>query len=417
VRVRLTGRGRTFLVLGVVLVAGAALLGFPDVTRVGALLVLLPLLAVASVWRARPRLEVRRTARPQQLRQGETGQVVLDLRNIGRRTLRQHLAEESLDDALGGPGRILLPRTEPGDVRRAAYEIGGGARGVYRPGPLRITVTDPFGLARAVRTVPPSGEVVVLPHIVRLSESRVRRHGGAGDWPVPHQVARHGEDDVSTRAYQQGDELRRIHWPATAHRAQLMVRQEDQPAQRRAVLILDSRRLAHHGGADGSFDWACSLLASVAVDLDHRGYTLHLVTTETVRSERAGSAMALPEVLRSLALALPEARDLDAVTRATRPVDGDVFVAVVGAYDGDELRPLIRSRRGDTAGIMLVVDRAAAGGTGHTAGGAASEVAEMALTAGWRTRVVAEDRPVGVAWRDVTAAESSRTVALTRGGA
>ncbi|GAA4424826.1 DUF58 domain-containing protein [Georgenia halophila] len=407
-RVRLTGRGRTFLTLGIAVIAVAALLGFPDITRIGALLAALPVLAVVSVWRARPRLEVRRDARPALLRPGDAGRVVLQVRNTGRRTVRQHLAEEQLDHALGGPTRFVLPRTVPGETRTAVYEVVGHQRGLYRPGPLAVSLQDPFSLARTRLTLPASGEIVVLPRIVPLDGSDLRRHGGAGDWPVPNQVAAHGEDDVSTRAYQHGDELRRIHWPATAHRAQLMVRQEEQPARRRAVLVLDSRRLAHHGRESGSFEWAVSALASVAVHLDARGHSLHLVSTETVREERAGSALPLPEILRHLALALPEAGDLEPVVAAARPLDAGLVVAVVGDGPPEPARQLARDRRSGTTGIMLALD-----GTGFDGSGPSSvaAVTDAALAAGWRVRPVTGETDVGALWRDITTVRAARLAA------
>ena len=58
-------------------------------------------------------------------------------------------------------------------------------------------------------------------------------------------VALHGEDDQTVREYRDGDDLRRIHWPATARTGELMVRQEDRPAKRRAVVVLDSRSSGH----------------------------------------------------------------------------------------------------------------------------------------------------------------------------
>ena len=41
------------------------------------------------------------------------------------------------------------------------------------------------------------------------------------------------------RAYQIGDDLRRIHWPVTAHRGELTVRQEGSSPIRSATLVLD----------------------------------------------------------------------------------------------------------------------------------------------------------------------------------
>ena len=56
---------------------------------------------------------------------------------------------------------------------------------------------------------------------------------------------------MTIREYRDGDDLRRIHWPATARTGDLMVRQEDRPAKRRAVVLLDPAPGAH-GGAGPS---------------------------------------------------------------------------------------------------------------------------------------------------------------------
>ncbi|PFG38085.1 uncharacterized protein (DUF58 family) [Georgenia soli] len=399
---RLTTRGRTFLALGVVVVGAAALLGFPDVTRIGVLLALLPVLAAASIWRRAPRLELRRTVVPAQVQRGDSGHVELVLHNVGRHATLPHLAEERLDPRLGAPARFVLPRMAPGERRTVSYGVEGRVRGTYRPGPLTLTLTDPFGLACSRTELPGSGEVVVLPRIVALDGAGVRRQGGAGEWPVPHMVATQGEDDVSTRNYQLGDDLRRIHWPATAHRAELMVRQEEQPARRRAVLVLDSRRLGHRGQGDASsFEWAVSALASAAVHLAGRGYGLHLVSTETVREGRAATVLSLGSVLRYLALALPEAADLEPVLRTARPLTAGVVVAVMSDGDPAALQPFVRARPGGTVGVMLVLD--APGFAGAPADGGAERAAAVARAAGWRTHVVTAGTDVASAWRRVTA--------------
>ena len=66
------------------------------------------------------------------------------------------------------------------------------------------------------------------------------------------------------REYRDGDDLRRIHWPASARTSGLMVRQEDRPAKRRAVVILDCRASGHAGsGRSGSLEWCVTTAASV----------------------------------------------------------------------------------------------------------------------------------------------------------
>ncbi len=96
--------------------------------------------------------------------------------------------------------------------------------------------------------------------------------GGAGD-SLARAAAVSGEDDIATREYRDGDDLRRVHWRSTAKRGELMVRREEQPRQMRATVLLDARARGHRGdGPASSFEWAVSAAASVAVhftDLKH----------------------------------------------------------------------------------------------------------------------------------------------------
>ena len=65
-------------------------------------------------------------------------------------------------------------------------------------------------------------------------------YAGAGDSRA-RSVAVHGEDDVATREYRHGDDLRRVHWRSTARVGELMVRREEQPWESRATVMLDTR--------------------------------------------------------------------------------------------------------------------------------------------------------------------------------
>ena len=87
----------------------------------------------------------------------------------------------------------------------------------------------------------------MLPRIEPLVGGRPPGNGVGAEGEIPFMVALHGEDDQSIREYRDGDDLRRIHWPATARTGDLMVRQEDRPARRRAMILLDPRAGAHQG--------------------------------------------------------------------------------------------------------------------------------------------------------------------------
>ncbi|WP_372430360.1 DUF58 domain-containing protein [Janibacter melonis] len=83
------------------------------------------------------------------------------------------------------------------------------------------------------------------------------------------------------REYRSGDELRRIHWPSTARTGQMMVRQDEQPGRRRALVLLDNRASSHAGtGGGGSLEWSVSATASVATHLVAHGLETYLATAD-----------------------------------------------------------------------------------------------------------------------------------------
>lgn len=352
---RLTTRGWVFLGAGAAVAVLSLLLGFPDLTRVGVLLAGLPLLAGVLGARTVPRLTLARTVTPARLAPGQDAVVRLVVRNAGQRPTPAYLAEERVMGA--GRARLFVPRLEPGGAHTVSYRLHGAARGVYRAGPLVLEIADLFGLTQGSVELPGSAEIIVLPRVEALGGAELRRVGDIGERPVPHTVASYGEEDVSTRQYRHGDDLRRVHWPATAHRAQLMVRQEEQPARRRAELVLDARRGVHAGeGQDSSFEWAVSALASAATHLAARGYALSLATAETVRSGHAESTLDLDHVLLRLALAEPVLDDLDHLVRAAAGTHAGVVVAAVTEYDEPTLRQVAAVRPSGALGVLLLLD-------------------------------------------------------------
>ncbi len=153
-------------------------------------------------------------------------------------------------------------------------------RGQFDVGPMRVRLSDPFGLVDAGPHVREHllarGDAprwCALP-AVPLSGAWT----GAGD-NRPRAFASGSAEDVTVREYRRGDDLRRVHWRSSAHAGELMVRREEQPWQSRATLFLDNRRSAHRGqGAASSLEHAVSLAASIAVHLVQRGFMVRLVT-------------------------------------------------------------------------------------------------------------------------------------------
>ena len=262
-RESLTTRGAAFLASGLVLVLAGLALGAHDLSRIGTALCALTLLAGLMGRRHDLSLVVERVARPSRITIDEPAVVVVTISNPSVTRAPMLLAEEHLDYSLGDRPRFVVPSLGSGGSTHVEYAVRAHARGAHRLGPLGVRVQDPFGLTLRHTSISSHDELLVLPRVVDLADGRALGRGLGAEGSVPHRVALHGEDDQSIREYRDGDDLRRIHWPATARTGELMVRQEDRPAKRRATVLLDTRARSHGGkGPSGSLEWAVTLAAS-----------------------------------------------------------------------------------------------------------------------------------------------------------
>nr|WP_306238860.1 DUF58 domain-containing protein [Ornithinimicrobium cryptoxanthini] len=226
-------------------------------------------------------------------------------------------------------------------------------------------------------------------------------------------VSLHGEDDVSIRQYRDGDELRRVHWPATAHRGEIMVRQEDRPARRRAVLLLDSRAGAYPGtGFQPAFEWAVSAIASLARHLIKDGFVVHLLTHRTVEDGSAGVAVDLQPALAALARARADQdSSLEPLAAAAHSFTsgGVLLISVVVAHDRAELSNLAAVREPGSSALAMVIDpdayRSDQQGAGHSE--QSRRHTEILRQAGWQTVLVGPEDSVPGAWQQLRAIRRS----------
>jgi uncharacterized protein (DUF58 family) len=364
---RLTTRGRAVLSAGVTAAGCALLLGQRDLLRVGVLLAAVPLLAVLVLGRSRYRLSCSRQLDPQRVEVGKSARVVLEIANVSSSRCGLVLAEEQVPYVLGSRPRFVLPGLEPGERRAISYPVRSDLRGRFPIGPLTLTMTDPFGMGEHRRAFSVRDDLVVTPTVVPLPDVAL-----SGDWngsgdTRPRAFAAAGEDDVTTREYRHGDDLRRVHWRSTARRGDLMVRREEQPWQSRATLLLDRRRSAHRGdGASSTFEWAVSAIASLAVHLAGRGYAIRMVdgspADRTTALPWSDGHSGLPAtdaagaVLDALAVVSPGGSvDLSrAVGAAAHGMTGGLLVAAVGRLRAGDSTTLAGVHQPGTHCVALV---------------------------------------------------------------
>lgn len=404
----MTVRGRIFVGAGVVVGLVGMTLGLHDLTKVGVLLVVLPLLA-SLLTRRDLTVDVSRSLAPTRVPIDGHSDVTLSVRNSGRRPSPLLRGEEGLAYALGDRPRLLVPALDAGEVRQLTYRVRSHVRGHHPVGPLTVRVTDPFGLATRAAVVPGEGALVVLPRVVPLTPVRGVPAGGGGETSAAPRMALQGEDDVGVREYRIGDDLRRIHWRSTARTGETMVRQDEEPARRRALVLLDDRAEGHAGtGNGGSFEWSVTAVASVVTRLLGERFEVHLCLASD-ESGRVAPVEGVDHALDQLAAVQPSAttsgRGIVEALDDFAQHGGGLVVAVLGSLD-EESADLCATRTAH--GLALVVDKG--GFTDRSTGpGPADETAGRLALGGWRTLVVRPGDRLQPLWEQLTAGRMVRS--------
>lgn len=358
----LTTRGRSFLGAGIAAAISSLIFGQNDLLRVAVLILSLPLVSALVVSRTRYRLASSRRMEPARIAAGQEARVVLRLENVSRLPTGLLLVEDRIPYVLGARPRFVLDRVEPQGTREVDYLIRSEVRGRFAVGPLTIRLTDPFGMCELVRSFTRTDTFIVTPVVERLPAITL-----GGDWSGAGEsrmrtMSAAGEDDVITREYRRGDDLRRVHWRSTARYGELMVRREEQPWQSRAVLLLDTRETAHRGtGAASSLETAVSAAASVGGHLIRGGFAVNLITDtgQLLVSDTLDLLGATHEDTLLDALAVIESsdrRNLNASGPALRHAGEGLTVAILGAVTTAEAAELVRARHSSGTAVAVVLD-------------------------------------------------------------
>jgi uncharacterized protein (DUF58 family) len=305
------------------------------------------LLAVAVVWVRRRTFDLvaHRDVRPHRLHVGGDGRVDLAMTNQGTRRTPQLAVTDVFDDGRRA-ARFLLPPLPPDGSARAAYRIPTSRRGRFRVGPLAVTASDPFGLARRTWPLGALDDVTVCPRvhdIIAPSQPGGRLVAAVESVRARALASESGEEFLTLRAYELGDDLRRVHWRSTARTGELMVRQDEAQWRARAVVVLDVRPDAHDAA---SFEVAVEATASVVERLTRMRRRVEVVTTAGQplgRTRRGGESHAWG-VVDQLATLAPGGDDRLASVLASLRVrrQAALVVAVMGTTGPAEIDALAR---------------------------------------------------------------------------
>lgn len=127
-------------------------------------------------------------------------------------------------------------------------------RGGFPLGPTRITSGDPFGIFRISKSYPAATSLIVLPMLFPVSEFL----SPPGLLPGGKAIRRKSIDitphAAGIREYVPGDPMKRIHWPTSIRRDQLMVKEFEQDPQAEVWLFLDTHKTAHVAKPGENYD-------------------------------------------------------------------------------------------------------------------------------------------------------------------
>ncbi|OQO94071.1 DUF58 domain-containing protein [Saccharomonospora piscinae] len=399
----LTTRGRCLLAAGIAAGLCAAVLNERDLLRVAAFVFALPLCVALLASASRTALSASRSLLPERVPVGGQGEIQLDLWRTGHMPAGEVLLEDELPYTLGSRPRFVverLPHRRPVPLR---YPVQPTLRGIHRIGPLRATVTDPFGLCEFERELVPHSRLVVVPRVTTLWGLPRGAGIGSGDDSSIRLHAGQGQTDVVVRQYRQGDDLRKVHWRSTARRDELMVRVEERPWHGGTTVLLDRRASAHHGtGTQSSLEWAIELAASMCLHLNRSGQRVRLVDEHgrllSDAPEESGPGHA-GIVLDSFA-ALQPGHERDVVVGAD-PAQGQELIAVLATLGTESVHELTRHRARGSRNLAVLLDTAAWAGGPQETDVAVAETAALLRAAGWGVVVVTPERSVADVWAEL----------------
>ena len=272
----LTARGRLALALGAALYLVAWAFGAMPLYPVAVGLVLA--VGLARTW-------IQLAGRPMQLRRGSWGghertegeDVPVDLELLYEGRLLPSAVTVTDRVARLGEREVELLR-RPGRRLAGRYVVSALPRGRYRFEETSVVLEDPFGLAGVELKLENTGALLVYPRLVELGD--LFTETGSQRLEGRRLLLRRptGFDLHSVREWEEGESLRMVHWPSTAHRGVLMVKElEDAPRDEIAVLLDAAEGLDAGKAPDSSFETQVRAAGSILLAHARRGKRAVLV--------------------------------------------------------------------------------------------------------------------------------------------
>jgi uncharacterized protein (DUF58 family) len=350
---RLTRRGWCTLAAAAVLVALGVVAGYPVLVTLGAIAVGAVVAAVGVAGR-RPRVEVIRELFPDRVERGGRAGVTLRVHNPGSRRQAGFTAVDRV-----GADRVTVAVRPLGSGAEQSYlnELPTGRRGRHEVGPMSLRRADALGLGGSELLIGETATLWVYPktHPMRAVAGGLPLHHHDGE---ATETSPRGSLDVrEVRAYVPGDEVRHLHWKATARTGQLMIRDYADPHQPRFTVLLDNRREIR---TSAEFEEAVELAASLIVAAAAADHRCQLVTPSGVDVSTTSGTDAVPRYLEELCVVTrAEEAGLPLVPAALARAGGGTLVVISTAISADDRAALVGMRPRYADVVVVAMDGSA----------------------------------------------------------
>jgi uncharacterized protein (DUF58 family) len=409
-----TLRGWLVAAIGLGLAITGRALGASPVEMLGVGVLVLPIVAAVVVRRSGQEVEVLRSITPQRAHAGRPVEVRLDITNRGRRRTPLLLLEDNLPWELTGRARFAVQGIESEGHRSTAVTVRPPRRGRYKVGPLMISVLDPFGLSRRTFSAAEVTDLLVYPKVEPLAMPRDRgEQRSLAVSALRQPTGARGEDFYTLREYVAGDDMRKVHWPATARTDRVMIRQEETPWHTRATVVLDDRTESHSVGRE-SFERAVEVTASVCDLYGKARYTFRMAAAhESGVAPGRGSEhfQRCLDLLATIDTQSHQTEEPDPLQVRLAELEGGAsaegtLVVVTGDISVTEASLIARCRRRFRQIVVVLVPhhRFAHGSTRERWEGerAAREIVTLLARSSVRCLVLGPDESLGGAWTSLS---------------
>ena len=296
--------------------------------------------------------------------EGDLVTVDLSLENHSGRSARLVVVEDQFGAGLAERQDVLDPGPLPPMHRRVLSYRAFVARqwGLYTVGPLSIGCFDPLGLFFARRRLERLDAFEVYPRAAMVQATAL--FGGRSTVAARDVTAAAAGQSLlfrGVRDYQAGDDVRRLHWPATARRGSPMVRENERDLQPVFTVFLDLDRRGRGGlGRKSTLEYLVRVGTSLLWTAHRRGDAFglvsesdrlvvvpaaqgeaHLAATlhQLVIAKQTGSRPLAEVVARNREFAPPGAAA--ALLLSTTEVDLDALAEAIGSLRATAAHPVV----------------------------------------------------------------------------